>query len=111
MSNIASVSLRQASRLCVKQVSSSGLARTALPRVVAPSASKLSRRGYVTESKKNNAQVNVDTAIKADQKAFFAETGKLPENQGMNGTNVNADAMMSPIAGIQDLSPLQRYGY
>jgi cysteine desulfurase len=36
----------------------------------------------------------------ADQKAFFAETGKLPEKQPMQGTTANADAMMSPIAGI-----------
>jgi cysteine desulfurase len=54
----------------------------------------------VSESKKDSAQVNIETAIKADQKAFFAETGKLPENQPISGANVNADAMMSPIAGV-----------
>ena len=58
-----------------------------------------SRRGYVSETKKGNAQVNVETTIRAEQKAFFAETGKLPEDQGMQDTNVTADAMMSPIAG------------
>ena len=57
------------------------------------------RRTYVTETKRDNASVNVDTAIRAEQKAFFQETGKLPEKQTMPGTNVNADAMMSPIAG------------
>jgi cysteine desulfurase len=101
MSNVAA-SLRQASRLCAKQVSASGLGRTTpLPRVLTSTASKISRRGYVSESKKDSAQVNVDTAIRADQKAFFAETGKLPENQSMQGTTVNADAMMSPIAGTE----------
>lgn len=70
-----------------------------MPRALASTASKISSRQYVSESKKNSAQVNIDTAIKADQKAFFAETGKLPENQVMDGTNVAADAMMSPIAG------------
>lgn len=99
MSNIASTSLRQASRACVKQVSSAGLIRSAsIPRVL-PISAKTSKRGYVSETKKGNAQVNVETAIRADQKAFFAETGKLPENQRMQGTASNADAMMSPIAG------------
>ena len=99
MSNIASTSLRQASRVCSKQVSSASLIRCAsIPRVL-PVAAKTSKRGYVSETKKGNAQVNVETAIRADQKAFFAETGKLPENQPMQGTTLNADAMMSPIAG------------
>jgi cysteine desulfurase len=103
MSNIASSSLRQASRLCSKQVSSAGLIRAApLPRVVAASAQKISRRTYVSETKKDHAQVNVETAIRADPKAFFAETGKLPENQLMHGTTANADAMMSPIAGMSE---------
>jgi cysteine desulfurase len=103
MSNIASSSLRQASRLCAKQVSSAGLIRTThLSRAVPASAQRISRRGYVSETKKDNAQVNVETAIRADQKAFFAETGKLPENQPMQGTAANADAMMSPIAGTSE---------
>lgn len=54
----------------------------------------------MSETKKGNAQVNVDTAIRAEQKAFFAETGKLPEKQTMPGTTANADAMMSPMAGV-----------
>jgi cysteine desulfurase len=102
MSAIASTSLRQASRLCLKQsapvnclLRSSGAAR-----VAGISTQKASRRGYVSESKKDNAQVSVDTAIRADQKTFFAETGKLPESQILPGTSANADAMMSPIAGI-----------
>jgi cysteine desulfurase len=101
MSNLASTSFRQASRLCLKQSSSSaGILRASnAPRAAAIAGQKSSRRGYVHESKKDNAQVNVDTAIRADQKAFFAETGKLPERHTMPGTSVNADAMMSPMAG------------
>lgn len=72
-------------------------------RVVAISQ-KSGRRGYVSETPTNNASVNVDTAIRADQKAFFKETGKLPENQIVPGTNVDADAMMSPIAGMFAIS-------
>jgi cysteine desulfurase len=103
MSNIASSSLKQASRLCAKQASSAGLIRVApLSRVVPASAQRVSRRGYVSETKKDNAQVNVETIIRADKKAFFAETSKLPENQSMQGTTANANTMMSPIAGVSE---------
>ncbi|KAI9055528.1 hypothetical protein LZ554_000476 [Drepanopeziza brunnea f. sp. 'monogermtubi'] len=104
MSTIASFSLRQASRLCLRQPASvSALMRSAgklRSAEMGTKAQKTARRGYVSETKKDSAQVNVDTAIRAEQKAFFAETGKLPENQIVPGTNVNADAMMSPIAGV-----------
>ena len=100
MSNIARIPLRQASRCCLKQsASSAGLLRPPIMRVASVSSQKLSRRGYVSETKKNNAQVSVDTAIRAEQKAFFAETGKLPEKHPIPGTSVDADAMMSPMAG------------
>jgi cysteine desulfurase len=100
MSTIASTSLRQASRLCSKQARTAGLFRTStfLQNAVIRGI-QISRRGYVSESKKDSAQVNVETAIKADQKAFLAETGKLPENISMQGTTAGADAMISPIAG------------
>jgi cysteine desulfurase len=98
---MASNSLRQASRLCAKSVSIAGSSgRAAIRRGFPASVQQCARRGYVSESKKDSAQVNIETAIKADQKAFFAETGKLPENQPISGANVNADAMMSPIAGV-----------
>jgi len=93
MSNIASTSLRQASRLCFKQSGPSvGLLRTSAPRVAEVSTRKISR-GYVSETKKDNAQVNVDTAIRAERKAFFAETGKNPEMQTIPGASANADAI------------------
>lgn len=100
MSNLAAASMRQASRICLKQpTSSTGLLRNSASRVASVSNQKFSRRGYVHETKKDNAQVNVDTAIRAEQRAFFQDTGKLPENQTVPGTTMNADAMMSPMAG------------
>lgn len=105
MSTLATKSLRQASRLCLKQPASSNLLRCfASSRVAGVAGQKTVTRGYVSETKRDSAQVNIDTAIRADQKAFFAETGKLPENQIIPGTNVNADAMMSPIAGKSPVS-------
>jgi hypothetical protein len=96
MSGIASTSLRQASRLCLKQpASAAGLLRSSTTARVAGISQKTVKRGYVSATKKDSAQVNVDTAIRAEQKAFFAETGKLPENQIIP----RASAMMSPMAG------------
>ncbi|TGO30898.1 hypothetical protein BPAE_0003g01840 [Botrytis paeoniae] len=97
MSSLASKSLRQASRLCLKQSSpAAGLLRSsAFTRVAS-----ISRRGYVSETKKDSAQVTVDTAIRSEQKAFFEETGKHAQDQSISGTSVNADAMMSPMAGV-----------
>ena len=112
MSNLATTSLRQASRLCLKQsATSSTLLRNSVARAASISNQNISARGYVSETKKGNAQVNVDTAIRADQKAFFKETGKLPENQTVPGTMVNADAMMSPMAGMKLMSASSVYSY
>jgi hypothetical protein len=100
MSGIASNALRQVSRRCLKQpASAAGLLRNSSAAPVAGISQKAARRGYVSATRKDNAKVNIDTAIRADQKAFFAETGKLPENQIVPGTSANADAMMSPMAG------------
>ena len=114
MANLATTSLRQASRLCLKQstTTSSGLLRSSTPTVATIASRSSSRRGYVSESKRDNAQVsNVDTAIRADQKAFFQETGKLPERQIVPGTEVNADAMMSPMAGVSLISAVSVSSY
>jgi cysteine desulfurase len=101
MSNLATASLRQASRLCSRPPgSSAGLLRGSATRVAAASRQKATRRGYVSETKADNAKVNIDTAIRADQKAFVQQVGKMPENQAVPGTSVNADAMMSPMAGM-----------
>ncbi|CAG8973683.1 hypothetical protein HYALB_00002249 [Hymenoscyphus albidus] len=101
MPNIAANSLRQASRLCLKPaVSNASLLRASTHRAAAISAQKIATRGYVSESKKDNAQVSVETAIRADQKQFFQETGKRPQDEIVPGTSTTADAMMSPMAGV-----------
>lgn len=100
MSSVTSTALRQASRLCTKQASSAGLKRaTALPRTFTATSQKSSRRGYVSESKKNDAQVTVESTIMADQKKFMADTGKLPSDVSMSGTSADPGAMMDPMAG------------
>ncbi|KAI4749032.1 cysteine desulfurase [Aureobasidium sp. EXF-12298] len=57
-------------------------------------------RSYVSESSPRNATINVESTIKADQKAFLAETGIKPQDATMPTTGMSADAMMSPTAGI-----------
>lgn len=95
MSQIAQNTLRQArqaGRVCTRRASLFGKSS-------APLAHLSQRRNYVSESKKDNATVNVDTAIKADQKAFFNQTGNKAENVIMPTTGMSADTMMSPAAG------------
>lgn len=72
---------------------------------MAASGQKVSGRRYVSESKKDAAQVNVESAIKADQKKFVQEMGKTQLEQPMHPTGANADAMMDPMAGMNLLSP------
>ena len=100
MANVASSALRRAARLGAKTTFSAGLIRAAVPRT-----SGLGLR-YISETKSDAATVNVESAIKADQKKFFQETGKQMSEQPMQGTAVNADAMMDPMAGMQPLPPL-----
>lgn len=58
------------------------------------------RRGYVSKTDPQRATVNVDTAIKADQKSFLKQTGMQSAQATMPTTGMSADAMMSPTAGI-----------
>ncbi|KAI9848650.1 MAG: cysteine desulfurase [Thelocarpon superellum] len=101
MALVAPRAMRQASRL----YSSSTLSRATPPRNAAirrcahPTA-VVPSRSYVSESKKDSAQVSVDTAIKADHDAFISQTGKLPESVPASGTVLDAAAMMSPSAGV-----------
>ncbi len=103
MANSASPAVKQVLRLSSRRLSSShGLIRSSrcLGAPVTSAANRAPRRSYVSESKPNKAQVNVETAIKADHHAFTAQTGMLPENARMPGTDMSADVMMSPAAGI-----------
>ena len=88
--------MRQASRFCSRRLPIPGglVTRTGAAKCIT------SRRTYVTETKAGKAQVNIDTAIRADQKAFIAQTGQMPEHVKMPGTGLSADVMMSPAAGI-----------
>lgn len=94
MSNIAPTIARQALRIASRRYPSSAFPRV-FPRVAAAGA----RRNYVSETKPANATVSVETAIKADQKAFLKETGSRPQDAIMPTTGMSADVMMSPTAG------------
>lgn len=97
MSNLAPRSFQHAARVCSRRSSSF----VPLSKAATTSISRSGgRRSYVSETGKKDATVNVDTAIKADQKAFLNQTGKKPEDASMPTTEMGADAMMSPQAGI-----------
>ena len=99
---IAGQVIRIASRRC--HCPSSAFSRIS-PRVTATGA----RRNYVSRTRPANATVNVsvDTAIKADQKAFLKETGTPPQDAIMPTTGMSADVMLSPTAGMPpSLHPL-----
>ncbi|KAI1613151.1 cysteine desulfurase [Exophiala viscosa] len=97
MSGPASSVVRQASRVCSRRLSSNIVAATPRP----ASAVLNQRRNYVSQSKPTQASVtDIDSAIKADQKKFINQTGDLPSQRTMPGTDISADTMMSPTAGI-----------
>lgn len=54
----------------------------------------------MSETRPQNATINVDTAIKADQKAFMRKTGEVLQKTTVPGTGLSADVMMGPVAGV-----------
>ncbi|THX59467.1 cysteine desulfurase [Aureobasidium pullulans] len=78
--------------------SSRRLSTTYRPRLL--SSRIAATRSYVSETSPKNATINVESTIKADQKAFLAETGIKSRDATMPATGMSADAMMSPAAGI-----------
>lgn len=102
MSNPAPAVLRQALRASSRRpfASHAGSRSVAGLRASIAGASRAAQRTYVSETKPDKAQVNVDTAIQADQHAFTAQTGILPEKAKMPATGMSGDTMMSPAAGI-----------
>lgn len=101
MAHIAPSALRQASRLASKSILSSTRRRAvpALTRVVtAPTQAASSTRTYVTESKRDNAQVQVETAIRLDRKQLEKAGLTISAQDGSN-THV------SPMAGTLLCSP------
>ncbi|KAK5661276.1 hypothetical protein OQA88_11170 [Cercophora sp. LCS_1] len=95
MTNIAPSALRQASRLATKSALSLA-ARRRLPSIaqVAAASSQTSSRPYVTESKRDNAQVQVETAIRLDKKDF--EKAGLSLNAQKDASSVH----VSPMADV-----------
>ncbi|KAI9705101.1 MAG: cysteine desulfurase [Candelina mexicana] len=103
MSNRAPTVIRHASRLCARETSAGGSMRSLSHiRATTPICVRMSpgKRNYVSETKQDKAQVNVEATIRADQKAFLDQTGKKPEDVLVPGTAMSADVMMSPAAGI-----------
>lgn len=94
--------MRQASRLVSRQPSlSTTLRRTSRTPGVAtalPSARTASRRGYVTESRRDNAQVaepKIETAVHLD-KAALQKSGLAMSGQQ------EGNMLVSPMAGKKD---------
>lgn len=101
MSTIAPSALRQASRSYARRLSSSQHALwNSFPKRVFATPNLPSKRCYVSETKAENAQVNVDTAIKDEQKSFMKRTGSKPQDMEVPGTPVTGDTPLSPSAGI-----------
>lgn len=99
MSGIGSSALRQASRLTSKNTSLPASLRRAsrTPKVatVFPQTAAASRRCYVTESKRDNAQVSepkIETAIRLDKAAL--------RDSGLSmGAQQDGNMLVSPMAG------------
>lgn len=102
MSNLAPTTVRQSSRLLTRLLSASNtIARS--PRYPLPSAvisaSKAHIRPYVSHSKVDKAEVNVETTIKGGHHDFIAQTGARPENVKVPSAAIMVD-VMSPTADI-----------
>ncbi|KAI9784599.1 MAG: cysteine desulfurase [Geoglossum umbratile] len=102
MSNIAPTVVRQAAQLCSRNLPSAQLVRSPRLRTAAiiGTASRLGigTRNYVSETRKDSARVNVETAIKAD---FVSKTGQsLEDVEAMSVTGMRADPARSPTAGV-----------
>ncbi|KAH8724178.1 pyridoxal phosphate-dependent transferase [Phaeosphaeriaceae sp. PMI808] len=68
---------------------------------IARQALRIASRRYPSSSlRRSLATINVDTTIKAERKAFLQQIGDRPQDATMPTTGLNADAMMSPTAGI-----------
>lgn len=102
MSHTIPTVARQALRQSSRRLSTNSAWAHHAPRTAAATArlSATGRRSYVSETSSKKASVNVEQTIKADQKAFLAETGIRPQDATMPTTGMSADAMMSPAAGI-----------
>lgn len=97
MANLGSSGLmRQASRLGLRQSFTALRRAPAVPRIAAVAPGRASKRGYVSETKRENAQVNVETAIRLDKKDLMNEKGELV----MPDPGAPANATVSPMAEV-----------
>lgn len=103
MPTFTPTSARQALRIASRRYPSSTFSRTPAR------TAGIVRRHYVSETKPSNATVSVESAVKADQKAFFKETGNRPQDAVMPTTGLAADAMLSPTAGAYCNSPFSSW--
>ena len=90
MSNVARPATRRVLRGCP---------RTYTHKRLAPLPSIIQQRSYVSETKPTHATVNVNTAIKADQKVFMENVGQKLEELRLPSSGASADGSMSPAAG------------
>ncbi|KAL2758652.1 hypothetical protein ACRALDRAFT_2033355 [Sodiomyces alcalophilus JCM 7366] len=90
MTRIPSSALRQAGRLCGRTaVTGTRISTTA--RVATAPLQRFAQRRYVSESRKDNAQVKVDTAIKLNKDDFVNIPAQSPDGSNM---------MVSPMAQV-----------
>ncbi|KAI1362125.1 cysteine desulfurase [Xylaria arbuscula] len=96
MANVATTALRRASRLGIKPSFSTVTSRPSpsLHRLPAAAGARAVRRGYVSETKRDSAQV--ETAIRLDKKDFMNEKGELV----MPGSGSALNAVGSPVAEV-----------
>lgn len=95
--------MRRASQSCSRPLlaSSAGADVPCLAVLGNKNRFKLQRRSYASRSLPRQAQVHdMNSAIEADQQKFTAQTGELPSQIHIPGTQMSADTMLSPKAGI-----------
>lgn len=96
MPHLAPHAARQALRQCTRRLSTSTSPfATQLPRACITARS---RRSYVSGTSPKGA--TVESTIRADQKAFLAETGIKPKDAQLGASGMPGDVAMSPAAGI-----------
>ena len=100
MSTVVPATARQTLRLCLRQNLHRPFAQSVGRTAATAGPQSIRRRNYVSETKQDQATVNVDTAIKADQRAFLQETGKQPGEVQLPATAMSGEAAMNPSAGI-----------
>ncbi|KAH0565062.1 hypothetical protein GP486_001544 [Trichoglossum hirsutum] len=112
MPNAASAVVRQAALLCSRNPTSSTLLVRCVPhlRTAAPiSRLRIGTRSYVSETKKGNAQVNAETAIKADRRDFIPKTERTPEDV-MSTAGISADAAVGPTVAVLSQATIMDQG-